>query len=266
MTAETTDILIGTDGPIMTICLNRPAQRNAITVEMHHILQAAFDDFAARDDLRVAILSAKGPVFCAGSDLKAAAARRARGEPPLSLPRSGYGGLAQRFDLHKPIIAAVAGAAVGGGFELALACDLIVASDQAYFSLPEPRSGMVAIGGGPHRLARAIGMKRAMDIVLTSRAVDAKEGLALGFVNRVVPLDQVEGCCRALAQEMMRGAPHALAASKDMLNRTLDQPSLAAAMGDQNHVPAMETWRASGEGVEGARAFSEKRPPRWAQP
>lgn len=256
-------IAVAVDGPILIVRLDRPEKLNALTPEMHRGLQAAFDRFADDPALRVAILAAVGRAFCVGSDLKAAAERRTRGEGPLVLPAGGYGGLAQRFDRDKPVIAAVNGDAIGGGFELALACDLIVAAEDARFALPEPRFGMVAIGGGPHRLVRAIGATRAMDIALTGRRIDAAEALAMGLVNRVVAAPDLIDTCRALALALTRNAPAALAAAKQLVDTTLDHPSLATAIGSQEALPAMRRWRASDEGMEGARAFAEKRAPAW---
>ncbi len=261
--AALAEVKVIADGPILLVRLNRPEQHNALTPAMHGALQDAFDRLAREQSLRVGILMASGPSFCAGSDLKSAHDRQSRGEGLLAMPAGGYGGLASRFDLGKPLIAAVNGPAIGGGLELALACDLIVAADSARFATPEPYWGKVAIGGAPHRLARSIGIKRAMDLVLTGRMVGADEALALGFVNRVVPREELDETCRRLALDLLRAGPEALAAAKQLVDRTLDQPSLAAAISDQEAMPAMIAWRTGSEGAEGARAFAEKRPPRW---
>lgn len=258
-------IALSADGPILTIRLDRPDKLNAITPSMHKAMHVALDHFAATPALRIAILTASGRAFCVGSDLKAAAERRTRGEGPLVLPRSGYAGIAQRFDLEKPLIAAVNGDAFGGGFELALACDLIVAAQGARFALPEATFGMVAIGGGPHRLVRALGTKRAMEIVLTGRRIDAEEGLAMGFVNRVVPAEELHDAARQLAETLLQCGPKALAAAKQLVDRTLDDTSLEGAIARQEGLSAMRAWRESDEGKEGARAFAEKRQPRWIE-
>lgn len=265
-TANSAGLVVSIDGPILSLQLDRPDKLNAITPQMHEALQTAFDAFAANSSLRVAILSAAGRAFCVGSDLKAAAERRARGEGPLKLPPCGYGGIAQRFGLAKPIIAAVNGDAFGGGFELALACDLIVAADGARFALPEASVGMVAIGGGPHRLARAVGIKRAMDLVLTGRRIGAEEAHEMGIVNRVVPAAELAAACRKLALDLVHCGPAALAAAKQLLDSTLDQPSLADAIARQEMLVAMQRWRASDEGREGSLAFTQKRKPAWMAP
>jgi crotonobetainyl-CoA hydratase len=258
-------LIVTRDGPVTTFLLNRPERLNALTPDMHHSLQAAFDGFAADDTQRVGIVKGAGRGFCSGSDLKAIAERRAAGEATLDMPRSGYAGLIQRFDLDKPLIAAVNGVAAGGGFEIALACDLIVASEQACFGLPEPLSGLIAIGGGPHRLARQIGLKHAMGLALTGRFVDAAEGHALGFVNEVVPAEDLDAAVSRWTQAILRCGPHAVRATKQLVARGLDAPTLAAAIGDQNGLPAMQRWRATDERIEGPRAFTEKRSPAWAR-
>ena len=256
-------LLISRDGSVTTFRLNRPERLNALDPQMHVLLQDALDAFAADETQRIGVLCGAGGHFCSGSDLKAAAARRAVGEPPPDMPRAGYAGLIQRFDLDKPLIAAVDGAAAGGGFEIALACDLIVATERARFSLPEPHVGFVAIGGGPHRLARQIGLKAAMAMVLTGDAVDANEGRRLGFVNEVTTIGGLDAAVARWAAAILRGAPLAVRASKQLVMRGLDAPTLADAIGDQDGLPALRRWRSSDERAEGGRAFAEKREPRW---
>src|SRR5271163_3803073 len=169
------------DGPITTVTLNRPEVMNALHSPAHFELGEVFDNFAADPGQWVAIVTGAGErAFSAGNDLKHQAGGGKLGSPP-----SGFAGLTSRFDLTKPLIAAVNGVAMGGGFEIALACDLIVASEAAIFALPEPRVGLAALAGGLHRLPRQIGLKRAMSMILTGRRVPASEGEALGFVNEV---------------------------------------------------------------------------------
>ena len=167
---------------VTSVLLNRPDAMNAITPEMHHELQDAFDVFSKDEDQFVAVIRGAGDrAFCAGSDLKTIAAGGFK-----AYPKSGYAGLIERFDLNKPLIVAVDGFALGGGFEVALACDMIVATHRSSFGLPEPLVGAVALGGGIHRLARQIGLKQAMGMVLTADRVSADEGFRMGFVNQVV--------------------------------------------------------------------------------
>jgi len=204
---------------IYTITLNRPAVMNALHKPMHAELQRAFDAFAADADGRVCVVTGAGErAFCAGSDLKAAAQSH---DLAGGYPKNGYAGLIERFDLDKPLIAAVNGVALGGGFELALACDLIIASDNARFGLPEPLVGAVALGGGLHRLARQIGLKQAMGMILTAQAVSAHEGLRLGFVNEVVPQAALASTTRRWCEQILKCAPLAIAASKQTVMRGL---------------------------------------------
>jgi enoyl-CoA hydratase/carnithine racemase len=247
---------------VCTITLNRPEVMNALHKPMHAELQLAFDAFAADPAQRVCVVTGAGErAFCAGSDLKAAA--QAQDLAGGTYPRSGYAGLIERFDLDKPIIAAVNGVALGGGFELALACDLIIASENARFGLPEPLVGAVALGGGLHRLSRQIGLKQAMALILTGQAVSAQEGLRLGFVNEVVPRDALASATRQWCEQILKCAPLAIRASKQTVMRGLDEPSLAEALRHQHGYPAYATWRNAEDTREGPRAFAEKRPPHW---
>src|SRR5271169_1713826 len=180
-------VAVEKDGPITTVTLNRPEVMNALHSPAHFELDAVFNDFAADEGQWVAIVTGAGErAFSAGNDLKHQAGGGRTGSPP-----SGFAGLTSRFDLNKPVIAAVNGVAMGGGFETALACDLIIASESAIFALPEPRVGLAALAGGLHRLPRQIGLKRAMGMILTARRVSAREGHELGFVNEVVPADDL---------------------------------------------------------------------------
>ena len=171
------------EGHLLIVTLDRPDVLNALHPPANRELAKAFDDFAADPELWVAILTGAGRGFCAGNDLK----HQASGGDMSGQPATGFAGLTGRTDLPKPVIAAVNGVAMGGGFEIALACDLIIASEDATFALPEPRVGLAALAGGIHRLPRQIGLKNAMGMLLTGRRVSAEEGQRLGFVNEVVP-------------------------------------------------------------------------------
>ncbi len=251
-------IVVRTEGPITTVTLGRPERHNAITMAMHHALQAAFDAFAADPQQRICVVTGAGSrAFSAGSDLGDPEARAG------TYPRNGYAGLAERFDLNKPVIAAVNGICLGGGFELALACDIIVAADNAVFGLPEPLVGAIAIGGGVHRLVRHIGHKRAMGYLLTGAHIPASEALALGLINELTPATELMDATRRWCDRILACAPLAIRATKETALRGLDEPSLAQAMKAQSQYPAFHEWRESDEPIEGPRAFIEKRPPGW---
>lgn len=248
-------ITASSDG-IFTVTLNRPEKLNAITPAMHLALEAAFDRFAGDDSARVCIVTGAGDrAFCAGSDLTAF-------DPGVPYPKTGYAGLIERYDLDKPVIAAVNGLALGGGFELALACDLIVAAESARFGLPEPKVGLFAIGGGVHRLVRQAGLKRAMGPLLTGRNISAREGLEMGFVSEIAEADALEAA-RRLAGEIMACAPLAVQLTKALAMWGLDQPSLADAIAGQAKHPRFAAWQAAEDTAEGPRAFAEKRKPEW---
>lgn len=244
------------DNGVMWITINRQSSHNALLPEMHADLEAAFDDYATDDSLHVCVLTGAGEkAFCAGSDLKAGIG----GE----YPKHGYGGIADRYDLNKPVIAAVNGFALGGGFEVALACDIIIASETASFGLPEPVVGAVALGGGLHRLPRQIGLKNAMGLILTSRRVSAQEGYRLGFVNAVVPADKLMDEVKAWCADILKGAPLSIQASKATAMKGLEEDSLEAAIANQEAYEAFARWRTSEDAHEGVKAFTEKRKPIW---
>lgn len=249
-------ILTGAADGIFTVTLNRPEKMNAITPAMHMALEAAFDRFAADPASQVCIVTGAGSrAFCAGSDL-------ALFDAKAPYPKTGYAGLAQRWDLAKPVIAAVNGLALGGGFELALACDLIVASEKAVFGLPEPKVGLFAIGGGVHRLVRQAGLKRAMGPLLTGRNISAREGLEMGFVSELTEADAL-GAARELAAQIVECAPLAVRLTKALAMWGLDQPSLADTLAGQTQHPLFEPWRTAEDTAEGPKAFAEKRKAVW---
>lgn len=244
-------------GPVRTVTLNRPEVLNALHADANDELAAVWDDFAGRDDLWVGIVTgAGGRAFSAGNDLKVQAAGRRRPNGPR-----GFAGLCHRFDLFKPVIAAVNGVAMGGGFETALACDIIIAAERAVFALPEPRVGLIAGGGGVHRLPRSIPMKQAMGMILTGRRVSAREGFQLGFVTEVVADEQVLDAAKRWAGMILECSPKAVRASKQASYLGLDEPTLEQAM--RTIYPAQQENIESQDYVEGPRAFAEKRKPAW---
>ena len=251
------------DGRLMVVTINRPEVYNACHPMANQELVDAFDEFQADPELWVAIITGAGDkAFCAGNDLKYHAELQARtGKRPIH-PAKGFGGLANRFDLDKPVIAAVNGVAMGGGFEIALACDLIIASDQARFGLPEPRVGLAAGAGGMQRLSRTIPLKKAMGMMLTGRHVSAQEGHELGFVTAVVPHAKLMEEARKWAGQILECSPMSIRATKQVVMRSLDVAALEMATKNP-HYPAYVAMANSEDTVEGPKAFAEKRKPNW---
>lgn len=249
---------VAEDG-MLTVTIDRPEVLNALNNEAHHELAGIFDRFAADSTLRVAILTSTGErAFCVGSDLKAKAAA---GTSVEASPATGFAGLCMRFDLNKPVIAAVNGHAFGGGVEIVLACDLAIAADHAVFSLPEPLVGLAALGGGGlQRLVRQVPLKHAMRLMLTGERISAQRAAEIGLINEIVPAAELMTKARALAAQVVRGAPLAIEASKAVALASLSS-SLERSILDQ-HPTAVRLW-ASQDAVEGPRAFAENRPPVW---
>jgi crotonobetainyl-CoA hydratase len=246
------------DGEILTITIDRPQVLNALHPEAHAELAEAFDRYRDDPGLRVAIISGgQGRAFCVGTDLKALAATGDHRKP-----QTGFAGITQRFDLWKPVIAAVNGLCLGGGAEIVAACDLALAADDAQFALSEPRVGLAALGGGAlQRLARQMPMKDAMWLVLTGSRIDAQEARRIGLVNRVVPRAELLARAHELAGELLECAPLALEASKQVMLQSLAEPDLRDAMAA--HYEAADRMLASDDAREGPLAFAEKRRPRW---
>jgi len=245
------------DGHILTVTMNRPERMNALHSPSHFEMDEIFNDFESDPDLWVAIVTGAGDkAFSAGNDLKWQAEGK-KTEPPAS----GFAGLVNRFNMKKPIIGAVNGLAMGGGFEVALACDIIIASENAFFALPEPRVGLAALAGGLHRLSRQIPMKQAMGMILTGRRVMAEEGYKLGFVTEVVPEGGALEGARRWAELISECSPVSIRTSKDVVLRGQDHPSVGEAM--LAEYQSIEDMKNSLDFIEGPLAFSEKRPPDW---
>jgi len=251
-------VLVEREGAILWITINRPASLNALNPLAHREVSAALDTFAAEPELRVAVLTGAGDrAFCVGSDLKSRAERNADDHPP-----TGFAGISHRFDLPKPVIAAVNGLALGGGTEIVAACDMAIAADHAEFSLPEPRVGLAALGGGGlQRLARNMPLKHAMDLVLTGRRIGAAEAKAMGLINDAVPAAELKARVRQVAEMIIAGAPLAIEASKQVMLESLEMGSLQGSL--RAIYPAAQRMLASEDAKEGQRAFVEKRKPRW---
>ncbi|ASK35479.1 enoyl-CoA hydratase [Alcanivorax sp. N3-2A] len=244
-------------GPILLVTMNRPDVYNAVHAPMHQEMSAIWDDFAADPDLWVAVLTGAGAkAFSAGNDLKYTA-QGGKG----TMPDTGFAGLSSRFDLEKPIIAAVNGFAMGGGFEIALSCDIVLAADTATFALPEVKVGLFAAAGGVQRLSRQIGRKPAVEIMLTGRHVSAAEGLSLGFVNAVLPAGHLLEAAMEKAREICAVSPSSVKATKRVLNGMDDLEQLKASLAHSREV--MSELRHTEDFSEGVNAFVEKRQPQW---
>ena len=251
------------DGHLTIVTINRPDAMNALDAATNAELAEIFDEFANDPDQWVAILTGEGDrAFSAGNDLKETARLMKRGAP-IETPLTGFAGLTSRFDLNKPVIAAVNGVAMGGGFEVALACDIIIAAQGATFALPEPKVGLAALAGGLLRLPQQIGTKQAMGIILTGRTVKAEEGLALGFVNEVALDAELMTVARAWAKRMLLVSPMSLRASKAIVQRSQSEPDLQTAYKAQGRYPETQALYRSRDLREGPAAFAEKRAPRW---
>jgi crotonobetainyl-CoA hydratase len=259
MPAELEFSKVERDGRILTVTMNRPEQLNALHPPANAELGLVFDEFAEDPELWVAIITGAGRGFCAGNDLKYQAAGKMKGG--VTVPPRGFGGLTARYDCDKPVIAAVNGVAMGGGFEIALACDLIIASEGATFALPEPRVGLAALAGGIHRLPRQIPLKHAMGMMLTGRRVPAREGLALGFVNEVVAAEELLTSARRWAEQICECAPLSVRATKQAAMQGLAWGTIEEAMAAK--YDGLREMIKSEDFVEGPKAFAEKRKPSW---
>ena len=253
------------DGHVAWITLDRPAARNALNPQLRWELSQHFDEVERNDDIWIAVVTGAGDqAFCAGADLKhraierdASAEERARWAEMASETRP----LTERWDFSKPVIAMVNGFALGGGLELAMACDIIVAAEHAELGLPEPRRGLIAGAVGVHRLPRQIGLKVAMGYMLTGRHMPAQRAYELGLVNQVVPAEQLR---RVIEEEwlpdILRCAPLAVRATKQAAMQGLD---LALPQAFYTRYELEEQRRRSEDALEGPRAFAEKRHPEW---
>lgn len=243
-------------GHALIITLNRPQARNAFNREMAQALESIIDDYDASTDLRVAVIRAEGPTFSAGQDLIAAG----KGEFAVGKTRGGFGIMAKPPE--KPLIAAIEGQALAGGMELALCCDIIVASRAAVFGLAEAKRGLVAVGGGCFRLPRRVPYQIAMELILTAEPKPAEEMRQYGFVNRVVEPGQAFDEAMKIASLIVRNGPLAVRASKAIAARSQAE-QWADADAWKHQAEIVRPLADSEERREGLRAFAEKRDPVW---
>jgi len=246
-------------GKVAYVTLNRPQVYNALHPPAHRELWDIWCDFRDDPDLWVAILTGAGDkAFCAGNDLKYTAEHPEMFHDPL--PPGGFGGITDRFECWKPIIAAVNGFALGGGLEIALACDIIVAAEHARLGLPEPTVGLMAGAGGVHRLPRHLPLKLAMGMLVTGRHVPALEAHRMGLVNEVVPYAELMAAAERWAEDVLKCAPLSVQATKQAAMQGLDS-TLQVAL--DRRYPAVQALMRSEDWIEGPRAFAEKRKPNW---
>ncbi|MBU2980491.1 enoyl-CoA hydratase/isomerase family protein [Lentibacter algarum] len=247
-----------TRGHVLLVTMNRPEVYNAVHVDMHNEMADCWDKFAANQDLWVAVLTGAGDkAFTAGNDLKATAA----GTSKAKMTETGFAGLSSRFDLEKPIIAAVNGFAMGGGFETALSCDIILAADTAKFALPEVKVGFFAAASGVQRLSRYIGRLAAQELMFTGRTISAAEALELGCVNAVYPADQLMEKAMEKAEQLCAVSPSAVKATKRVLNDMHLRDGMKDSIAFSREVIA--DLSKTEDFKEGVDAFVAKRAPNW---
>jgi enoyl-CoA hydratase/carnithine racemase len=243
-------------GHIALLTLNRPEARNAISPEVSQAMAGLLDAIEADDDLRAVVLTGAGEVFSAGADLKVVAQGHGM---DIARGKGGFAGIVNR-DFPKPVIAAVNGPALAGGFEIVLSCDLVVAADTARFGIPEVQRGLMAAAGGLIRLPKRVPLAIALELAMTGDPIDAQRALALGLVNRVVPAGEVLDAACAIADRIGENSPIAVRLSRQLVREAAEMPE--ADGWQRTNELAVQVF-ASGDAVEGATAFAEKRKPVW---
>ncbi len=243
-------------GHVAVVRLNRPEAKNAISPEVSTMMAELLDAIEVDPNIRAVVVTGTGDVFCAGADLKVVAQGRG-GE--IGAAKGGFGGLVTR-NFAKPIIAAVQGPALAGGFELVLSCDLVVASDDARFGIPEAQRGLIAAAGGLIRLPKRVPLALALELAMTGDPISAQRAAELGLVNRLVPKAEVLDTAVALADRIGENSPLAVRLSRQLVKEAAE---LSEAEGWKlTNKYAVEVF-SSGDAVEGATAFAEKRQPKW---
>jgi enoyl-CoA hydratase len=245
-----------TQGPFAIIKINRPEARNAVNGAVAQGIEEAIDRIEADDSIWVGILTGEPPVFCAGADLKEINAGNAAS---LATAKGGFGGIVQR-ERTKPLIAAVDGPALAGGTEIAISCDLIVASTNATFGVPEVKRSLVAAAGGLFRLGRKIPLNIAMELALTGDPIDATRAHHFGLVNRLVEPGEALTAATALAEQICANAPVAVRESRKIV---LEATHADDEIGWKMSMAGMAKAMGSEDFSEGLTAFIEKRPPQW---
>jgi enoyl-CoA hydratase/carnithine racemase len=249
-------------GHVTYVTINRPEVMNCLHPHADKELNDIFDDFQEDPDQWIGVITGAGEkAFCAGNDLKFQAQHGGAEVKRLrESHKSGLGGITKRFDLFKPLIAAVNGLALGGGFEVVMACDIVIASENAFFGLPEPTVGLMAGAGGVFRLPRQISYQAAMGYMLTAHRMTPQEGYRLGIVNEVVPPAELMPAVDRWVADILRCAPLSIRASKEAALLGMD---MTIEQGMNVMLPGTVKMRESEDYVEGPKAFAEKRPPQW---
>lgn len=247
-------------GAVLEVTIDRP-KANAIDAATSRIMGDVFAQFRDDPELRVAILTSTGEkFFCPGWDLKAAAAGEA---PDVDYGVGGFGGLQELKGLNKPVICAVNGLAFGGGFEIMISCDIIIAAEHATFALPEINSGTVA-DAATIKLPRFIPWAVAMEMLFTGRRIDTREAKHWGIINEIVPADQLLARAREVAAQLAEGPPLVYACIKEISRETTHLPiQQAFDMVTKRKLKTVDTLYSSEDQLEGAKAFAEKRKPVW---
>lgn len=245
---------------VATVTIDRPEVLNAVDAATDRELNRIFDAIEADRSVRVVVLTGAGDrAFCTGADMKGGSGKSGIEYWAEARP-NGFGGIALRQSLDVPVIARVNGHAAGGGFEMVLGCDLVVAAEEATFSLPEPRVGRLPLDGGMVLLQRQIPYRAAMGILLTGRRVKAPEALALGIVNEMVPRTGLDAAVSRWVEDILACAPLSVRAIKQTVRRTAH---LSAREAQALRLPALVEALTSEDSTEGVRAFVEKRKPQW---
>jgi crotonobetainyl-CoA hydratase len=245
---------------VARITIDRPEVLNALDTDAEAALEAVWQRLEADREARAAVLTGAGDrAFCVGADMKSVGRS---GLEYWAMPRpAGFGGIALRTTLDIPVIARVNGHALGGGLEMVLGCDLVIAAAEASFGLPEPRVGRLPLDGGMVLLQRQVPFRQAMGVLLTGRRFSAAEALAMGLVNELVPRAELDASVERWLADILACAPLSLRAIKQAVRRTAQ---LSAAEAQAQRLPAVIECLQSADGEEGVRAFREKRPPVWS--
>ena len=255
------DVLFEVHDHIARVTINRPQVLNAINPAAEAALQSVWQEIENDSDIWVVVLTGAGDrAFCVGADMTAGQIQKSGLEYWAEERPGGFGGLALRETLDVPVIAAVNGYALGGGLEMVLGCDIVVAAEHARFGLPEPRVGRVPLDGGVVQLVRQIAYRHALAMLLTGRQFSAAEALQMGLINEIAPAGELGSAVQRWVDEMLACAPLALKAIKQILKRT---PGLTPQQAARIRLPALTLALDSADADEGVRAFQAKRKPRW---